>query len=131
MNHNDLSSANRAAEVVLKYMLAPTGMAEEPGAIGPLTLERNQKGEQTLYIGLRWDLGHRAVWRGPKEFCEDLVKFLAPISEAITYGEVVSLRSDLKNLRESTSSEIERLAKENVELRRYRDAYMLSRGVSL
>lgn len=117
-----LESMTSLASQVLNIILAPDHVSTGPDD-QMFYLSRGSTGYE-LNLQLKWSAGRE--WAlGPGAFTNGFKDLLAPISARITYGEVEHLRQDKAALEE----ENEELKKELQELRRYKDAWDLQRGV--
>lgn len=119
---NVTENASKIAEQVVNHMLAPSYMANGDDAFKFL----RYKDAMELALNLRWTIGPD-VFRDPKIFLKEIERILKPISEAITYGEVVDLREIVKELEAEKKQYKTKIA----ELERYRDAVILMKGGTL
>lgn len=91
--------------------------------LAPVAVEKSEDrfvrifGNDCIEMRIRWHYS-RELFSTPSAFIEDLQRMLRPISEAITYGEVV----DLRQRAEAQRKQIEQLEKQVADLKRYRDA---------
>ena len=85
----DHVQAKSLCEKVLNYMLAPADV---------LTHDQRfiEIGQDSIEMRIRWH--SQLAFTTPGMFLQDIERILRPISEAITYGEVVDLRERVKIL---------------------------------
>ncbi len=122
---HDPDYATALAGKVLSYMLAPDYVGKDDDGLFRLHRKINENGYD-LVMYLKWNIDHRIVIN-PDAFAEGFQKLLAPISKAITAGEVKSLREKV----ERQAEEITRLSEKVEDLKRYKDAYSLINGRKL
>jgi hypothetical protein len=123
----ELDKASVLAGQVINFMLAPHLVSDDGGPFRFMQFE----GGHELEMRLRWRFDYRDLFSDSRIFLKEIERILKPISEAISYGDVVDLRKENAQLK-SVLHKSQEAEKETLkDLQRYKDAWILHKGGSL